>query len=86
MLIPPFTLLDLSQFHAESVIVHPDLEELDVTSHHRWPGGERRGKRIFLKGQEKAIVSQTNTGPVSKATLRKLLRDGMERVWAFPSA
>ena len=60
MLIPPFTSLDLSQFNAESVIVHPDLEELDVTSHYRWPGGERRhGKMIFLKGREKAIVSQT---------------------------
>ena len=28
-------------------------------------------------------MSETNTGTVSKATLGKLLRDGMERIWAF---
>ena len=40
------------------------------TSHHRSPGGQRHGKRkrstIFLKGRVKAIVSQTNSGTVSK--------------------
>ena len=59
------------------------------TSHHRLPGGERRWKRkrrtIFLKGRERAIVKQTNIGTVSKTTLGKLLRDGMERIRAFPS-
>ena len=39
-----------------------------------------------LKGRERAIVSQTNIGTVSKATLGKCLRDGLERIWAFPSA
>ena len=43
-------------------------------------------RRSPLKGREKAIVSQTNIGTVSKATLGKLLRDGVERIWAFPSA
>ena len=33
-----------------------------------------------LKGQERAIVNQTNTGTVSKATLVKLLRDEVERI------
>ena len=33
---------------------------------------------------ERAIVSQANTGVVPKATSGKLLRDGMERIWAFP--
>ena len=39
-----------------------------------------------LKGRERAIISQTNIGTVSKGTLGKLLRDEMERMWAFPSA
>ena len=38
------------------------------------------------KGRERAIVNQTNIGTVSKATLGKLPRDGVERIWAFPSA
>ena len=32
-----------------------------------------------------SIVSQINIGTVSKATLGKLLRDGVERIWAFLS-
>ena len=50
--------------------------------------GVERGsaRRSSLKGRERAIVSQTNIGTVSKATLGKLLRDGVERIWAFPSA
>ena len=38
-------------------------------------------KVLALKGQERAIVSQTNAGTVSKATLGKLLRDGVERTF-----
>ena len=37
-------------------------------------------RRSSLKGRERAIISQTNTGPVSKATLWKLMRDGVERI------
>ena len=50
--------------------------------------GVERGSagRSSLNGRERAIVNQTNMGTVSKATLRKLLRDGVERIWAFPSA
>ena len=50
--------------------------------------GVERGsaRRSSLKGLERAIVSQTNTGTVSKTTLGKLLRDGMERIWVYPSA
>ena len=60
--------------------------------HHAIDRQEERGvergsaRRPSLKGRERAIVSQTNTGAVSKATLGKLLRDGVERIWAFPSA
>ena len=50
-------------------------------------GGERgSARRSSLTGRERAIVSQTKIGTVSKATLGKLLRDGVERILAFPSA
>ena len=50
--------------------------------------GVERGsaRRSSLKGRERAIVSQTNIGTVSKATLRKFPKDGVESIWAFPSA
>ena len=50
--------------------------------------GVERGSssRSSLKGRERAIDSQTNIGTVLKATLGKLLRDGVEGMWAFPSA
>ena len=43
-------------------------------------------RRFSLKGWERTIMNQKNTGTVSKATLGKLPRDGVERIWAFPSA
>ena len=50
--------------------------------------GVERGsaRRSSLKGRQRAIVNQTNIGTVSKATLGKLLRDGVQRIRAFPSA
>ena len=36
--------------------------------------------------RERAIVNHTNIGTVPNPTLGKLLRDGVERLWAFPSA
>ena len=42
-------------------------------------------RRPSLKGRERAIVNPTNIGTVSKATLEKPLRDGVERIWDFPS-
>ena len=44
--------------------------------------GMERGsaRRSFLKGRERAI-SQTHIGTVSKATLGKLLRDGVECIY-----
>ena len=53
------------------------------TLHNRLPGGERcvkRKHRQSLKEQERAIISQTNTGTISKALLRKLLRNGVEHI------
>ena len=50
--------------------------------------GVERGsaRRSSLKGRERAIVNQRDIGTVSKAMLGELLRDRMERMWAFPSA
>ena len=36
-----------------------------------------------LKGRERTNVNQTNIGTVSKATLGKLLRDGVERTYNY---
>ena len=60
--------------------------------HHTIDGLKERGvergsaTQSSLKGRERAIVSLTNIGTVSKATLGKLLRDGVEHIWAFPRA
>ena len=52
--------------------------------------GVERGsaRRSSLKGRERAIVNQTNTGTVSKATMGIFLRKGVERIiyglfWAY---
>ena len=60
---------------------HHSIDRLEERSEER--GSARRSS---FKGRERAIVSQTNIGTVSKATLGKFLRDVMERTWAFPSA
>ena len=39
-----------------------------------------------LEGWEWSVFNQTNIGTVSRATLGRLLSDGAEHVWAFPSA
>ena len=44
------------------------------------------GRHSTLQGWERSVFNQTNIGTVSRATLGRLLRDGAERVWAFPSA
>ena len=45
----------------------------------------RSARRSPLKGRERAIVNQTNIGSILKETLGKLLRGGVERLWAFSS-
>ena len=44
--------------------------------------GVERGsaRRSSLKGRKRAVVNQTNTGTVSKATFGKFLRDVVERI------
>ena len=44
------------------------------------------GRHSTLQGRERSVFNQAYIGTVSRATLGRLLRDGAERVWAFPSA
>ena len=44
------------------------------------------GRHSTLRGQERFVFNQTNIGTVSRPIFGRLLRDGAERVWAFPSA
>ena len=44
------------------------------------------GRHSTLRGRERSVFNQTNIYTVSRATLWRLLRDGMEQLWAFPSA
>ena len=43
-------------------------------------------QRPSLKGRERVVDNPTNIGAVSKAMLGKLPRDGVGRIWTFPSA
>ena len=54
---------------------------------HSINGLKERGssRHSTLQGQERCVFNQANIGTVSRATLGRLLRDGAERVWAFPS-
>ena len=64
----------------------------DKPEHHRIDRLKERGvekgsgRHSTLQGREQSVFNQTNIGTVSRATLGRLLRDGAERVWAFPSA
>ena len=45
------------------------------------PSVERGSARSSLKGQERAIVNQTNIETISKAMLEKILRQGVECIF-----
>ena len=44
------------------------------------------GRGAEREERERAIVNQTNVVTVSKATLEKVLRDGVKRIRGLPSA
>ena len=44
------------------------------------------GQHSTLQGWEWSVFNKTNTGNVSRAALWRLLRDGADRILAFPSA
>ena len=64
---------------------------MDRTEHHSIDRLKERGVKkesgrlSTLQGRERSVFNQTNIGTVSRTTLGRLLRDGAERVWAFPS-
>ena len=44
------------------------------------------GRQSTLQDGERSVFNQTDINTVSRVTLARLLRDGVERVWAFPNA
>ena len=64
-----------------------DRPEHHSTDHLKERGVEKGSSRhSTLQGQERSVFNQTNIGTVSRATLGRLLRDGVEHIWAFLSA
>ena len=72
---------------ASNRLLYPTYPQ-DRHLHH--PAGIDRAICLVLSTlkqlHDQTNVSQTNTGTVSKATLGTFLREGVERIWAFPSA
>ena len=68
------------------------LQTKDQPQHHSVDRLQERGVQkgsgrwLTLGGWDRAITNQTSIGTISRTTLRKLLKDGAERIWAFPSA
>ena len=64
----------------------------DKPEHHSIDRLKERGvekgsvRHSTLQGRQQSAFNQANIGTVSRATLGRLLRDGAERIWAFPSA
>ena len=64
----------------------------DKPAHHSIDRLKERGvekgssRYSTIQGRERSVFNQTDIGTVSRATLGRLLRDGAERVWTFPSA
>ena len=52
---------------------------IDWAQHHNIDHLKERGV------EKRPVIIQTDIGNVSRATLGRLLRDGVEHVWAFPS-
>ena len=65
---------------------------MDTLEHHSIDRLKERGvekgsgRHSTLQGRERFVFNQTNIGTVSRVTLGRLLRDGVEHVWAFPRA
>ena len=65
---------------------------MDRSEHHSTDRLKKRGvqkgsgRHSTPQGRERSVFNQANIGTVSRATLGRPLRDGVERVWTFPSA
>ena len=62
----------------------PELHSIDRLKERGVEKGS--GRHSTLQGRERSVFNKANIGTVSRATLGRLLRDGAEHVWAFPSA
>merc|ERR1712121_308086 len=68
------------------------LQTKDQPQHHSVDRLQERGVQkgsgrwLTLGGWDRAITNQTSVLSISRTTLRKLLKNGAERIWAFPSA
>ena len=74
---------------------HEELEILSAgtmlrTSHHCSPGGGRRGKgkrsMTFLERTRKGHCQSDEHWNCHNGSVGETLRDGVERIWDFPSA
>ena len=69
-----------------------DFLNMDNPEHHsidhlKERGVEKgNGRHSTLQGRERSVFNQTNIGTFSRETLGRLLRDGAESIWAFPSS
>ena len=64
-----------------------DRPEYHSTDRLKERGAEKgSGRHFTIQGRERSVFNKANIGTVSRATLGRLLRNGAERVWAFPSA
>ena len=71
----------LRSFLSKSKPEHHSIERLKER------GVEKGSGRLSaLGGRERSVSNQMNIGTISRATLGRLLRDGAEREWTFPSA
>ena len=65
--------------------------KIDRPEHHNIDRLKERGvekgsrRHSTLQGRKQSVFNPTNIGTVSRAAFGRLLRDGVERVWAFPS-
>ena len=67
--------------------LNTDRLEHHNTDHPNERGMEKgSGRHSTYGGRERSVFHKTNIGTVLRATLRRLLRVGAERVWAFLSA
>ena len=77
---------------AEVLRVLRNFLNMDRPEHHSIDRLKERGvvngsgRYSTLHGRERSVFNQVNIGPVSRKILGRLLRDRVERVWAFPSA
>ena len=70
----------LTRTHAQTYTYTHTHTHTQMHTHER-----ERAQHSLLQGRERCMFNQANMGTVPRATLWRLLRDGAERIWAYPS-